>query len=770
MAIIANKFLYFPSLAKYNAKKDEIADGSIVFVDQPAVAESGTQGEAGYVAPIAAKRFIATHGKEFETNFDPATINAAIEALDGRLDTLEAGDTVSGSVAYAVKTLSNTIMGLLGTGFDTTDTVAKGISDVNDRIDGLDLTEVKETGKAIIAVSQANGQVSAEAGDIAAAHVAVADSAEKFTGTTVEAVLAEIDTAYKAAIAALDFTDTPAVKKVVTGVSEENGVISVSRKELKSTDKTVTITQATTSDDIDFAVNIDGTTILKDANTGVLSVASSALVQYVGDGKTVAVGAESNGEKQISTTIKIAEVTTGLNSNVEKAWDLVDANGDVITGSSRIIVKKDNSFVNGKIGHVDDTINASTGAITDGTGNAAIDLIYKNNEGNYVLIAIDIEQYLREAEFKDGLAVNNHEVSVKLSSNTESAKYLKIQAITGENGAIELSGIDAAIAAASSSIAAKTTGHVTVSSTSDANGTVYTIAENDIASAAGLAQEITDRQSGDATLLGANTDASTANTIYGAKKGVEEAKAAAATAKTVVNAKTPSTDEHITVTVTQDSTDSHDIVTISENDIASAQLVGTIPNGATATTVTDYAAEVASDEANAAETAAKSYADAIKVNNKTQTSQAITIDGGDIALTGYTAKTGAGSGDVTATDTVNAAIKKVETKVDNLDSASPFEYASGKESSHSTVLKGENLNAQNEGEVAIGKYNVSRTGSTAANTTFTIGNGTSATPANAFEVRENGDVYVHLPIGTLGADVYAKLQEIIANEINWYEG
>ena len=753
---IANKFLYFPSLAKYNAKKSEIANGSIVFVDQPAVAADPEKGTEA----IAAKRFIATHDKEFVTNFDPATINAAIEALDGRLDTLEAGDTVEGSVAYAVKTLSDTIMGLLGTGFSTTDTVAKGISDVNDRIDDLDLTEVTESGKAIIAVSQANGQVSATAGDVAAAHVTVADSGELFTGTTVEAVLAEIDAAWKAAIAGLDVTDTPVVKKVVTGVSEADGVISVTRKELKSTDKTVTITQATTSDDIDFAVNIDGTTILKDANTGVLSVASSALVQYVGDGKTIAVGAESNGEKEISTTIKIAEVTTGLNSNVEQAWDLVDANGDAITGSSRIIVKKDNSFVNGKIGHVDDTINASTGAITDGSGNAAIDLIYKNNEGNYVLITVDIEQYLKEAEFKDGLAVNNHEVSVKLSSNTESAKYLKIQAITGENGAIELSGIDAAIAAASSSIAAKTTGHVTVSSTSDANGTVYTIAENDIASDADLTQEISNRQSGDAALLGESTDASTANTIYGAKKGVEEAKDAAATAKTVVNAKSTG---HVTVAVTQDATDSHDIVTVSESDIASANLVGTIPSGATATTVTGYAAEVASDEANAAENAAKDYADDITVNGKGQTSQAITIDGGDIALTGYTAKTGAGSGDVAATDTVNDAIKKVETKVDNLDTASPFEYANS--TNKATKLKDSGLSAQNDSEVAVGKYNVSSTGDTAASKTqFSVGIGTSGSTANGLEVRANGDIYINLN------SAYQILQTVLENEINWYEG
>ena len=779
MATINNKFHYYSSIATFNAAVENIPNSSIAFVDQPEV-------KTGDVVTTPAERFIYTHGKRWQTNFDPASIQAAIDALDGRLDTLEGGENVDGSVAHAVKALSDTLMGLLGNGFDTTNTVTKGISDLNTRIDDLDLTEVSESGKAIIAVSQSDGQVSATAGDIAAAHVTVADSGNLFNGTTVEAVLAEIDAAYKAAIAALDATDTPVAKNVVTGVSEENGIISVTRKELTSTDKTVTIAQSTTSDNIDFAVNIDGTTILKDPSTGVLSVASSALVQYVGDDETIAVSnVDQDGNKTISSLIKIAEVTTGLDADVEKAWDLVDANGDAISGSSRIIVKKDQSFVNGKMGHVDDTIDATTGVITDGTGAAAIDLIYKNAQGQYVLITVDIEQYLKEAEFKDGLAVSNHEVSVKLSTNTESAKYLKIQAITGANGAIELSGIDAAIAAASSSIAAKTTGHVTVSSTSDTNGTVYTIAENDIASEQDLTDEIARAESAETAIdaeIGLTKAASgegrtysntgnyigkdaTKHTVTKDIKALDtQAKAnadAAAEAKTVVNAKAAG---HVTVAVSQDATDGHDIVTVSENDIASAQLVGTIPVGATATTVTGYAAEVASDEADAAEQAAKGYADAITVNGQGQTSQAITIEADDVDIqTGYVKASTAA--DIAAGDSISEAFGKVEKKIDNLNSASPFEYATGHESTKSTVLKGENLTAQNEGEVAIGKWNNSVTGATdSAKTAFSVGNGTQSAPSNAFEVRADGTIYIKY------GNTIISLQELISNEIDWYEG
>jgi hypothetical protein len=80
---------------------------------------------------------------------------------------------------------------------------------------------------------------------------------------------------------------------------------------------------------------------------------------------------------------------------------------------------------------------------------------------------------------------------------------------------------------------------------------------------------------------------------------------------------------------------------------------------------TDSTAYDAAGDAADAEAAAKGYADNITVNGQSQTSQAITIDGGDIDLTGYT-KASAKSA-VAATDTVNAGIGKLEYRLDNLD-------------------------------------------------------------------------------------------------------
>ena len=73
----------------------------------------------------------------------------------------------------------------------------------------------------------------------------------------------------------------------------------------------------------------------------------------------------------------------------------------------------------------------------------------------------------------------------------------------------------------------------------------------------------------------------------------------------------------------------------------------------------------AAGAADNAETAAKGYADDITVNGVSQVNQAITIDGDDIDLTGYTKASSKAA--VAATDSVNEGIGKLEYRLDNLD-------------------------------------------------------------------------------------------------------
>ena len=102
-------------------------------------------------------------------------------------------------------------------------------------------------------------------------------------------------------------------------------------------------------------------------------------------------------------------------------------------------------------------------------------------------------------------------------------------------------------------------------------------------------------------LLGSGFDSTTNTVAAKIADAISQAQAGA----TKVNANNSG---HVLVTVTSSGgTNAHDIVTVTESDIASAQdvndlstLIGTIPAGATATTVVGYVDEKSEDAANAA--------------------------------------------------------------------------------------------------------------------------------------------------------------------------
>lgn len=136
------------------------------------------------------------------------TVTEQLEALSGDTASTSADTSVEGAKRYADDKVAEVVNSL-----DYTDTAATGeyVSAVDEtngvisvtRVALPSLSEVYEEGKPIIAVSEDKGQVAASAGTINAEYVNVADAGELFTATTVEAVLAEIDAAYKAADAAI---------------------------------------------------------------------------------------------------------------------------------------------------------------------------------------------------------------------------------------------------------------------------------------------------------------------------------------------------------------------------------------------------------------------------------------------------------------------------------------------------------------------------------------------------------------------------------------
>ena len=801
MATIANKFLYFSTVAAYNAAKTDIANGSIVFVNQ----------EAG--ENVEAQRFIVTHGKEFHANLAADSIKTAIEALDvtnlTNSDATDRGVTITlnevdGKVtSITISDLAGAKLGTYTKGSDDSaiasgDTIAAALAKLENQIankidaldsdisagadkyfTGIELKDGKLVGTSVSGSKTTTANVdSAKVVDYQAVNESTAQTIS--TSDTIAGAIAKVQknveveaAARQAAIEALDYT-IPAGShtegKAVTAVSESDGVIAVTEGNIKA--DYVTYTPQVTSEQGAAETTYDT------ANTNVQAVLKE-IFEKIADNAAA-------GEFEVYQ----GSIAAGneVNSIAADGQDYIFAQGGVAVATMNIA--KDLFLKSGEV--VYGSYDSSTHTFTPASAaadqsNAYIKLVINNDSGDatdsiiYIPAAALVTEYSANnaSGAKVTISVSNHQISAAVTAGSIEKTDL---VTTLQN---EITSARTTI----TPVASGTGVHVTVTKTAGSGATAdnYVIAENDIASASDLTAEVTRAKSAETAIDGAigltkgvsdetrtytNTGnyigKGSTNTVTSDIKALDtQAKAnadAAAEAKTVVNEKSTG---HVTVSVDSTAADGHAEVTISEDDIASAALVGTLPSGITATTVVGYAAEIASDEADAAETAAKSYADAITVNSKgkANNSQNILIDGSDIALTGYTAKSGAGNGDVADTDTVNAAIKKVETKVDNLDTASPFEYSNS--SNKATVLKGSNLTAQNASEVAVGQYNVSTSGKTQ----FSVGIGAANAQKNGIEVQNDGTIiiYPYTSSGTFSTTA-AILQEILHNEIDWYEG
>lgn len=128
----------------------------------------------------------------------------------------------------------------------------------------------------------------------------------------------DVDAKILAAINALDKDDTAVADSYVSSVKEANGIIEVSRvalpvKSVASADNTVTVEN--TSGAVDVKVNIDGKTIVKDETSGVLSVASSALTQYVGSNAITVSAADASNNKTIALGIDSSDKVLTQNAN-----------------------------------------------------------------------------------------------------------------------------------------------------------------------------------------------------------------------------------------------------------------------------------------------------------------------------------------------------------------------------------------------------------------------------------------------------------------------
>ena len=466
-------------------------------------------------------------------------------------------DVTINLVAAADKSI---VIGNLVNG-DVTDgfTVKVNVKDVGTN-DGLKLgndglyVDFTQTNEAINANTQAIG---------------VLNGADTVAGSVAKSV--------KDAVEALNAEKVGGTGKVITTISEANGVIAATAIDL--TAENVAATAIVASDN---TVAVEGANVKAQISSLAKSIKSA-----VSDAKSY----------------KIASITgeslKALGTNVREAYKLVDEDGTQV--GETIKIYKDSSLKSV-------ALNGQT-----------LNFTYILADATESTVGVDISTFLAESEFSDGLQVVNHVVSVKRDSDSE--PFLTV----GADG-VKLSGVQAAINTAAARATTKVekaadADKITlVESATAADGHVtYTIGQNDIASAALLgkttdnkdsdtafgyiakeaaaratdiqtqqealdaeiaARKAVDGVAGDAYT--AKTDANyirEATSLFDADAKLDAAIKAvantAANAHTVVNAKDSG---HVTVAVAKSSDGSHDVVTVSENDIASANALNTETN------------------------------------------------------------------------------------------------------------------------------------------------------------------------------------------------
>lgn len=258
------------------------------------------------------------------------------------------------------------------------------------------------------------------------------------------------DAQITAAVQALDVADAAVAKSFVTEVSETDGKIAVKRGAITSNNKTVVIGDGADGG-IDLKANVDGTTIVVNGETGVMSVASAALVQYVGQ-DAIAVSEEEEGEKTISLKLNAADkvltqTTDGLLANINLTWNKTAGLKLIGKGGTEIATIPATDFI--KDGMLEDvklkaaSVEQPVGDATTGTFLVFTFNTYSGKE----VINLDVTSLIDVYTAGNGIEVAGKVISVKRDGSSEA--FLSI----GADG-IKLSGVQDAINAAKQEVQA----------------------------------------------------------------------------------------------------------------------------------------------------------------------------------------------------------------------------------------------------------------------------------------------------------------------------
>jgi len=623
----------------------------------------GTDGKiytlVGYYAD-AAKISGSTTGETNMTVFDFEGTAANVEELRNMIGT---GVTTANTVTKQLQDLS-------GTTADTSATTsvagAKKYADekVAEELSKLTATTVAGDSKIVSDVTQANGKITTTAKNVTEVKLAglsaTADTKISATDTLGDALAklqGQIDNMDKAA-EAVD-------GQVVTTVTETDGKVTETKAHVKDLQLGGYAKSASATGDIASTDTINTALSKLENKVGANKITNAdhsiVVTEPTGTATTTDIKVNiKSSEKVIKldnngiyTDLDLVRVTTGLTANVKEKYQLLASDNSQI--GVDIEIPKDSALQKFYLGHVDDRLtNADAQGesvdtdITNGTGDTALVYVMQLANGKYKLTAVNVESFLQESEFADGLQVNNHEVSVKVDTSSEkvtTGENVTADVLTVGTNGVKVANIQNAIDYAVSTLDASVTGGTTAG-TATSNHVQVVVAEVD-GKLTGVT--VTETNIADADDL------------------------AALSAKTVTEVASSNNSITATSAATTNGTVKYDIIT----DASKIKMTGftstDVLSGINATSsVTEAFKEVDNviTENERVVSAALTDLEETKVENITVNGvegtfnnkvASVTIDGADIKLDGYAS--GTSSAAVVATDTVNQAIGKLENQV-----------------------------------------------------------------------------------------------------------
>ena len=333
------------------------------------------------------------------------------------------------------------------------DALAAAKADAQAKIEALDVAEIAEAGKYISAVSEADGKISATLKQIEASEVAVKDEEGHFAADNVEAALHEL---YTQAGAGSKVTmkeeagsgDVATIYKFYQGGEEASNLIGTINIGKEMFIQSGEVIEKEGVPYLKLVLNDTAATVLEIDLTQVMDVYT-----------------QGNGIVVDSNVISIKKAADS------EAFLVVDENGIAIKGVQDAINAAKEAAIAAAKTETENQVKAAKDAIDTYTVNG------KAISSNPVLGAADIN-------YAEGVTV-----TAKIDEVAKAVADEKARAEEAEGDLQDA--INAAQAAASTVINEKAEGHVTVSvETAEDGHKIYTIEENDIASAQGLANEI----------------------------------------------------------------------------------------------------------------------------------------------------------------------------------------------------------------------------------------------------------------------------------------